>query len=204
VPISLLARVSDRLEHEWSRRRLVRLGVELGEGVRFHGTPIVELAPGSSLRIGRSSVLTSRSSHTALGVAHPVVIRTLRASATIEIGDDVGISGGSICAATSVTIGEGTLLGADVIVADTDFHPVRHAQRRHAPVPVPAVDDAVRIGRNVFIGTRAIVLKGSTIGDDAVVGAGAVVSGHVASGSIVAGNPARVLDPGAVETSGIG
>jgi acetyltransferase-like isoleucine patch superfamily enzyme len=191
VQFPLHLRGCDRVGNELARRRLVRLGVELGDGVRFHGQPIVELADFSSIRIGPSTVLTSRSTHTALGVAHPVVLRTLLPSAQIEIGEDVGISGGSICAAISVTIGDGTLLGADVVVADTDFHPIRHPARRHAPMPEPSPDDAVQIGKNVFIGTRAIVLKGSHIGDDAVVGAGAVVSGVVAPGMVVAGNPAR-------------
>lgn len=199
---SFPVRVMDRANHEWTQRRLSRAGVVLGRQVRFHGQPIVELAPGSTIRIGDRAVLTSRSAHTALGVAHPVVLRTLFPDATIDIGQDVGISGGSICAAVHVSIGDGTLLGADVVVADTDFHPVRHTHRRHAPVPAPAPGDAVRIGRNVFIGTRAVVLKGSTIGDDAVVGAGAVVTGDVAQGAIVAGNPARPLDRAGTGSSG--
>jgi acetyltransferase-like isoleucine patch superfamily enzyme len=149
--------------------------------------------------IGRGVVLISSSRHTALGVSHPVVLRTLRADARIELADSVGISGGSICAAVLVSIGAGTLLGADVTVADTDFHPIRHPRRRHAPLPEPRPEDAVVIGSNVFIGTRAIVLKGSRIGDDAVVGAGAVVSGEVPAGSIVAGNPARPVGQRATE-----
>ena len=161
--------------------------------MRFHGRPLVDVCPGSRVVIGREAVLTSSSRHTALGVSHPVVLRTLHPGALIELGESVGISGGSICAAVLVSIGDGTLLGADVTIADTDFHPIRHAQHRHAPLPEPRPEDAVVIGSNVFIGTRAIVLKGSRIGDDAVVGAGAVVSGEVAAGSIVAGNPARPI-----------
>lgn len=51
----------------------------------------------------------------------------------------------------------------------------------------------VCIGDNVFIGMGAIILKGVTIGDNVVVGAGSVVTHDIPSGSIVAGNPARVL-----------
>lgn len=51
----------------------------------------------------------------------------------------------------------------------------------------------VRIGDNVFIGMGAIILKGVTIGDNVVIGAGSVVSHDIPSGSIAAGNPARVL-----------
>jgi maltose O-acetyltransferase len=49
----------------------------------------------------------------------------------------------------------------------------------------------VRIGSNVWIGGSAIVLPGVTIGDDAVIGAGSVVTRDVAGGAVVVGNPAR-------------
>jgi maltose O-acetyltransferase len=49
----------------------------------------------------------------------------------------------------------------------------------------------VRVGSNVWIGGNALVLPGVIIGDDAVIGAGSVVTRNVASGAVVAGNPAR-------------
>ena len=52
----------------------------------------------------------------------------------------------------------------------------------------------VRIGARVFVGARAMILKGSSIGDDAVVGAGAVVAGDIPAKAVVIGNPARVVD----------
>ncbi len=51
----------------------------------------------------------------------------------------------------------------------------------------------VRVGRNVWIGGGAILLPGVTIGDDAIIGAGSVVTRDVAKGATVAGNPARPL-----------
>jgi maltose O-acetyltransferase len=51
----------------------------------------------------------------------------------------------------------------------------------------------VRIGRRVFIGAESIVLPGVTIGDDAIVAAGSVVTRDVPPGTIVAGNPARAI-----------
>lgn len=49
------------------------------------------------------------------------------------------------------------------------------------------------IGKNVFIGARSIVMKGVTIGDGAVVGAGSVVTKDVPANAIVAGNPAKIV-----------
>lgn len=164
----------------------------------FSGRPVVRLAPGSTVQIGARFVATSSSRYTALGVAHPVVLRTVRPGAVIRIGADVGISGATVCSAYRVCIGAGCLLGADVTIMDTDFHPIDHPARRYAAPPVPLPEDAVEIGRNVFVGTRAVILRGTRIGDDAVVGAGAVVRGRIDAGSVVVGNPARVVRSGAV------
>ena len=161
--------------------------------MRFLGSPIVTPAEGSSISIGDRTVLISKGELTALGVNHPVVLRTLRSGARIDIGSDVGASGASICAAQMVVIGDECLLGANVTIVDTDFHPLDGRNRRYARAPAPRPADAVTIGRNVFIGAGAFILSGTVIGDDAVVGAGAVVKGHVPAGSIVAGNPARPL-----------
>ena len=103
------------------------------------------------------------------------------------------MSGGTICAVYRVSIGDGCLIGADTVIVDTDFHPLAHPDRRHAALPEPREKDAVTIGRNVFLGTRVLILRGSWIGDGAVVGAGSVVRGRVEPGSVVAGNPLRTL-----------
>lgn len=160
-------------------------GVRVGSGARFYGPPLVRLAPGSEIRIGDRFVGASRSGCTALGVQHRIILRTVRLGAVIDIGDDVGISGASVCAAARVSIGTGCLVGANVTIADTDFHPVRHPARRYAPMPVPTGRDAVVIGDNVFLGAGSMILRGARIGDDAVVGAGVVVRGHVPPGTVV-------------------
>lgn len=49
------------------------------------------------------------------------------------------------------------------------------------------------IGNRVYIGARAVILPGVTVGDDAIIGAGAIVTRDVAAGTIVAGNPAKVV-----------
>ena len=51
----------------------------------------------------------------------------------------------------------------------------------------------IRIGRNVWIGGGAVILAGLTIGEDAVIGAGSIVTRDVPPGCVVAGNPARVV-----------
>nr|WP_303621206.1 acyltransferase [Kocuria sp. WN036] len=151
------------------------------------------MSPNSHIELGNGVVLCSDSKRTALGVSRPVILRTLTPSALISIGDEVGLSGTVVCSAYSVHIGDRCLIGADVIICDTDFHPVDCVPRRHEPIPEPISDDAIHIGNDVFIGARSTILKGTTIGDGAVVGAGSLVSGDVPAWTVYAGIPARLI-----------
>ena len=90
------------------------------------------------------------------------------------------------------TIGNNVLIGSGCLISDTDSHPIdwedRLYDRNEKTRKVPIV-----IEDNVFIGARSIILKGVTIGEGAVIGAGSVVSKDVPPYSIVCGNPARVV-----------
>ena len=187
--------------NRWTRKALLDLqtravralapAVEFGAGLSVGGMPIVRLAAGSRVVFGRNLTLISTSYFSEPGVNHPCIIRTLRPGAQIIVGDDVGMSGCSICAAEEVTIGSDCLLGANVLVTDTDFHPLEPQGRRYRRDNVPV--SPVHIGDNVFVGTGAMILKGVTIGENAVIGAGSVVTGDIPSNTVAAGVPARSI-----------
>lgn len=182
-----------RLSMRNIRRRITRLGVISPSSVVYYGMPIISLEKGSKIEIGDNGVICSDPEMTALGVNHPVVLRTLQSGASIMIGRDTGISGGSICAAVSVKIGSECLIGANVIIADTDFHAINPDGRRFNVNSADIGAEPVEIEDNVFVGTGAIILKGVKVGRNSVIGAGSVVTSDVPPDSIVAGNPARVL-----------
>ena len=168
------------------------LGVKIGAGTFFYGFPILEAPHLQSIDIGAQCSLISDSRLTALGVNHPVVLRALTPTAKIMIGDRVGISGASICAATEIRLGDDCLVGANVTITDTDFHnadpTLRHDMRAcHLDA------EPIAIGKNVFIGANTLILKGVTIGRDSVIGAGSVVTKAIPSGVVAAGNPCKVL-----------
>jgi acetyltransferase-like isoleucine patch superfamily enzyme len=104
--------------------------------------------------------------------------------ATIRIGNGTYLNRNTeIVAAQSVTIGRDCKIARDVIIMDTDQHALSDGQLRVAPV---VIED------RVWVGARAIILKGVRVGHDAVIGAGSVVTRDVPASAIVAGVPARV------------
>lgn len=100
----------------------------------------------------------------------------------IRIGDDAYLGHRAhLHAGAPLTIGHRCVLADDVYISTTDTHGSNPSSRT-APIT---------IGDDVFIGQRAIILGGVTIGDGATVGAGAVVTRDVPAGATVAGVPAR-------------
>jgi acetyltransferase-like isoleucine patch superfamily enzyme len=82
-----------------------------------------------------------------------------------------------------IDIGDNCKIAYDTVIMDTDEH----------DVPGGTGPQPVSIGNDVWIGTRAIVLKGVTIGDGAIIGAGAVVTRDIPARSLAVGQPARVI-----------
>ena len=108
--------------------------------------------------------------------------------ASIRIGNGTYLNRNvEIIAQQEVVIGRDCMVAWDVVIMDTD----QHGLGGNPPVGLP-----VRIGDRVWIGCRAIILKGVTIGDDAVVAAGSVVTKDVPAQAVVAGVPARVIRAG--------
>ncbi|HEY0346452.1 MAG TPA: acyltransferase [Solirubrobacteraceae bacterium] len=105
--------------------------------------------------------------------------------ATLRIGDRTHIGDRTeIHCGRAVAIGARCAISWDVVILDRDYHALDADGEQCR---------AVTIGDDVWIGCRAMVLKGVTIGAGAVVAAGAVVTADVPPRALVAGNPARVV-----------
>lgn len=106
----------------------------------------------------------------------------------IRIGENVFINQGCrLNDIGGIEIGDDVMLGPNVSLL-TSGHPVDPARRRTEITSAP-----IRIGKNVWIGASALIMQGVTIGDDAVVAAGAVVTHDVAARTVVGGVPATVI-----------
>ena len=101
------------------------------------------------------------------------------------------IKGGYINEGTNITckkkiaIGKNCTIARDVIISDYDAHNI--------DLPNYEIASPITIGNHVWIGGRAIIRKGVTIGDDAIIAAGAIVTKDVPARSIVAGVPAKIM-----------
>lgn len=99
----------------------------------------------------------------------------------------------SFAMSSRIEIGDDCLIAAGTRIQDNDGHPLDPAARlRKEKVPLENIRP-VRIGSNVWIAPNCTILKGVTIGDNAVIGAGSVVTKDVQAFELVAGVPARRL-----------
>lgn len=106
-------------------------------------------------------------------------------NAKLTFGNQVFLNQGvRIACTTEVIIGDNALIADESVILDSDYHGIGGADTKSAPV---------RIERDVWLGTRVIVLRGVTIGEGSVVGAGSVVTKSLPPRVFAAGVPARVI-----------
>lgn len=125
-----------------------------------------------------------------------------RPAASIHIGSRTHLGGGTLLdAACKIDIGDDVLIAFDVLIMDHDSHSLSFDERKNDVRDwIRKQKDwthvqmrPVKINNRAWIGARAAILKGVTIGEGAIVGTGSVVTKDVPAWTIVAGNPAKVI-----------
>lgn len=155
---------------------LTHVGINLEPGVSVNSNVKIAVTDGGKLMV-RSGT----------SIATGVQIKVQCGS--IEIGKNVFIGVGTIIVAQeSITIDDDTQIAEYVVIRDqdhrTDSSPIRSAGFHTSPI---------LIGKDVWIGSKATILRGVTIGEHSVVAAHSVVNNDVPSGVVVAGIPARIV-----------
>ncbi len=150
-------------------------GCQLGKMVSVNGTP--RFKNKGTIIIGDQVRIWSMIEQAKLFVGK---------GATLTIGNNTSVNGAHISASTTITIGKNVHFAPYCLIIDDDFHdPADHAaEGKKAPIYIE--DD-------VWIASKAIVLRGVTIGKGAVVAAGAVVTKDVEPYTVVAGMPAKPI-----------
>ena len=182
---------SDKKIGEWNfrrikwaiKKRLITLYLKLrykdlsiSSTTGFVGFPVIDMADGSKISIGETSVLVSDQYFNTMGLSHRVILRTMRPGAQIKIGKNFGMSGGTICARELVEIGDNVGIGANCTIIDSSMHPTdprlpkeewdNEELIKTRPV---IIEDYVMINMNVTI------MPGVHIGHHAVIGANSTV-----------------------------
>jgi acetyltransferase-like isoleucine patch superfamily enzyme len=106
-------------------------------------------------------------------------------NATLSLNGGFCNNGVRIICGKKITIGKNCAIAPEVIIRDMDEHQILFSEHK--------ISKEIIIGDHVWIGTRAIILKGVTIGDGAVIAAGAVVTKDIPSKCVAAGVPAKVI-----------
>jgi acetyltransferase-like isoleucine patch superfamily enzyme len=171
------------------QERWKQAGVVLGDNSQIVGGRAEKRSQFSEIMIGNDCLI------------HGELVTEIDAS-KIKIGNNVFIGGATLIdCIVSVTIEDDVLVSYQCIIADSDNHNVDYFIRR---VDLSdwrrgyhdwskTLSAPIKICKGAWIGARSIILKGVTIGEAAVVGAGSVVTKDVPPWTVVAGNPARVI-----------
>jgi len=169
------------------RYRCLYAGFRAGKGVHLSQGVYVNVVRGGTLTLG-SRVHVEPYCH-------------LTAEGSICIGDRGYIGQGTVIVASErVEIGSDALIAAYVTIRDQD-HITENSHISYNRQGLIA--RAVRIADNVWIGTKATILKGVTIERNAIIGANSVVTGTVAADTIVVGIPAKLLRARADESGNV-
>lgn len=166
-------------------------GIKYGRNLSLYGWGLLFRFPNAEIEIGDDVTLRSSFLSNLIGLYQRCII-IARGEAKIHIGNHVGMSGVTLYARKDITIGENTIIGANTKILDNDFHSLDVQERIH-DIFEHLICEPIKIGNNVFIGCNCIILKGTQLGDNCIVGAGSVVQGRYEDNCVVAGNPAKII-----------
>ena len=159
-------------------------GIKLGNNCTFYGKTKFKRSRTGSITIGNNCKFLSNHTSNLIGINRPCIITALEPHAIVFIGNNVGFSGTVIGSFKEIRIGNNVKCGANTLITDSDWH----LEDPRASQPKPII-----IGNNVWLGEGVKVLKGVTIGENTVIGAGSVITKDIPANVIAAGNPCRVI-----------
>ncbi len=195
VPIAIL-RIASKIQRIYdvmtSRLLCFIWRIRAGKHVVFEGETILRTR-GYGIEIGNNVVFNARKRNNLVGIVNPTILDVL-CGGRITIGNCCGFSSVVMSSRKSIEIGSHVIVGGNVRIFDHDFHEMDAMLRRGGTDGGMIRSANVTIGDDVFIGTNAIILKGTTIGARSIIAAGSVVFGlEVPPDSLVKGNPACVV-----------
>lgn len=162
--------------------------ISKGNNVVFNGAIGFRDSGKGTIRIGDNVTINSGRMKNPIGGADKA--RLISSGGNITIGNRCGISNSTLFSQCEITVEDDVFIGGGCCIYDTDFHSVVFDERMRDSCIAKA---PVTIKTGAWIGGHSIVLKGVTIGEYAVVGAGSVVTKNIPAKEVWAGNPAKLI-----------
>lgn len=159
---------------------------------RTKGVPYVVMGEGGKMIVGDNFAMNNGIKGNPIGNYEKCTFFVDR-EGEIIIGKNVGMSQTALVSNNRIVIRDNVKIGGGTSIYTTDFHSLNAEYRRSSDDFNHRKNAPVDIGNDVFIGAKCIVLKGVTIGDGAIIGAGSVVTKNIPSRQIWAGNPAKFI-----------
>ncbi len=165
--------------------RFTRKGVHFGKGsyIREHA----QIGGGKHIRLGNHTRISAYGRLQCFEFISGEKFKPL-----LNIGDNVFIGRNvTISCSNRIDIGENTMITGYVFICDSNHGMNPSDDKRYEAQKM--LRKTVSIGRNVFIGEKAMILPGVSIGDNCIIGAGSVVTKSFGNNLMIVGNPARAI-----------
>ena len=144
-----------------------------------------------SIEIGENVLINSNYFYNPIG-GQTFTSIVVAKKAKLQIGNNVGLSNCAIFCSKEIIIEDFVLIGGDCKIYDTDFHSIYAADRKRIPeIGIKTAPVIIRSG--AFLGASSTILKGVTIGENAVIAAKSLVSKNVPANEIWGGNPIKFI-----------
>lgn len=168
-------------------------GVVIGTGFNSRGFPIVDVSLKGTFILGKNFVMNNGKRYNKIGRQQQCIF-FVGENAELKIGNNVGMSATAIICDKHIRIGDDVKIGGNVVIYDTDFHPLDPTLRKvRAFEKYHTMRKDVVIENSVFIGAHSTILKGVHIGENSIIGAGSVVTKSIPENEIWGGNPAKFI-----------
>lgn len=156
------------------------------------GIPYVHISIGAKCIIGENLNINNGVKYSDSGLNGKCRIE-VRDVAILNIGNNVGLSDVTITCHEKITIGNNVIVGVGSQIRDTNNHSLNPQDRLNGLDWINKKTSPITIKNNVFIGAYSFILKGVTIGENSIIGAGSVVTKDIPANEIWAGNPAQFI-----------
>ena len=183
---SIITRIKSKVGWVLKRKRLKKYGKNCHVGYNLTLKNPHKISIGNDFSAGSNLIMEVWNEYNS---------EALNTNAEIVIGNSVSIMDNcQFSAATGIIIGDGTLLGSNVFIAD-NFHGKSDLSALKIPPSERRlyIKGKVEIGKNVWIGRNVCIMPNVSIGDGVVVGANSVVTNSIPAYCIAAGVPARII-----------